>query len=351
MVKISIIVPMYRVERYLPRCLDSLISQSFPELEIICVNDGSPDGCAEIVKQYSEHDGRVKLVNRENGGLSAARNTGMAVAAGPYLMFVDPDDWVGPRWCESLYAAITEASADLAVGEVRCESEDDRESAAMQKAFRHHGRGTVSVVPEVLLSTDVSACDKLFRRDIIESSGLRFLEGLRHEDEFFYWEYMSFAKRIAYTGSVGYHYVLRGDSITGVEGRDREALFDYLNGATEVLNRLVRICAESWYVNAYARNYLVTVRSVFTALSDDELGRAFACCRRGLDILDNAGPFGRRESAVLQALKTGDRALKGRRRRYLGGLVQVKSDICRSVVYFLGLPVGWKRRRDDENIR
>lgn len=110
---VSIIVPVYKVEEYLPQCLDSLIGQTYENLEIICVNDGSPDGCAEILQAYVRKDGRVKIITQENRGLSAARNAGIQYAAGEYVMFVDGDDWIDVDTCSVAVQAVREHGADL----------------------------------------------------------------------------------------------------------------------------------------------------------------------------------------------------------------------------------------------
>lgn len=111
--KISIVVPVYNVEAYLPQCLDSLINQTYENLEIICVNDGSTDGSSQILQQYAEIDNRVQVIMQENQGLSGARNTGMKHATGKFMMFVDSDDWIDIKTCEYAISAAEEMNADL----------------------------------------------------------------------------------------------------------------------------------------------------------------------------------------------------------------------------------------------
>ena len=108
MPKISVIIPVYNVEKYLSRCLDSVCSQTFNDIEIICINDCSPDNSAEILQEYAEKDKRIRIINKEkNGGLSAARNSGFAVATGEYIYFLDSDDWIELDFLEKMYFAIT----------------------------------------------------------------------------------------------------------------------------------------------------------------------------------------------------------------------------------------------------
>ncbi|MDR1145662.1 MAG: glycosyltransferase [Verrucomicrobiales bacterium] len=111
---VSVIVPVYNVEKYLPKCLDSLIGQTLREIEIICVNDGSTDRSPDILKTYADRDPRIKLFSQPNEGHGAALDTGLAAASGKYLMFLDSDDWLELTACEKMVAAMETSGADLA---------------------------------------------------------------------------------------------------------------------------------------------------------------------------------------------------------------------------------------------
>ena len=110
---ISIIIPVYNVERYLAQCLDSVINQTYPNLEIICVNDGTTDSSGQILEQYAQKDGRIVVIVQENQGLSGARNTGLKHVHGKYIMFVDSDDWIELETCEDAVIAAEKHNADL----------------------------------------------------------------------------------------------------------------------------------------------------------------------------------------------------------------------------------------------
>lgn len=113
MPKFSIIIPIYNVEKYLSKCLDSLVNQTFTDIEIICVNDGSSDNSLQVLNEYASQDNRIKVINQENLGVSTARNVGIDNATGEYLLFVDADDWLDLKTCEILYNSISINSADL----------------------------------------------------------------------------------------------------------------------------------------------------------------------------------------------------------------------------------------------
>lgn len=113
MCRVSVIVPVYQVEAYLARCLDSLLAQTFEDFELILVNDGTRDGCPEIMNAYAAKDARIRILHKENGGLSSARNAGLDVAQGEYVAFVDSDDYVAPALLEDTVRAAEQSGADL----------------------------------------------------------------------------------------------------------------------------------------------------------------------------------------------------------------------------------------------
>lgn len=115
MPEVSIIVPVYKVEPYLNKCVDSILAQTFTDFECILVDDGSPDSCGKICDEYVQKDSRVKVIHQENQGLSAARNSGLDMASGAWIVFVDSDDWIEPDAVEVLYRAALQNDADMAV--------------------------------------------------------------------------------------------------------------------------------------------------------------------------------------------------------------------------------------------
>ena len=112
---VSIVIPIYNVEAYLKQCLETIVNQTYPNLEIILVNDGSPDKSEEICKEFFKRDSRIRYVRQVNGGLSAARNTGIDLATGDYITFVDPDDWVTEDYVETLYTQLKKYEADVSI--------------------------------------------------------------------------------------------------------------------------------------------------------------------------------------------------------------------------------------------
>jgi|GEM_PF-994006 len=184
MTKISIIVPVYGVEKYLNRCVDSLLQQTLREIEIILINDASLDNCALIMKEYEiNYSNKIRCIyldkNIKQGG---ARNVGLKVATGKYILFVDSDDWVDPTMCEKMYKSAIDTDSDI----VFCDFLKINENNGKEKYIRETGNEIVGVLTtekkKVLLSMNAFPFSKLVRRDIIMNNNLLFAEGIRYED-------------------------------------------------------------------------------------------------------------------------------------------------------------------------
>ncbi|BCI59804.1 glycosyltransferase family 2 protein [Solibaculum mannosilyticum] len=167
--KVSIIVPVYNVEKYLPKCLDSLVSQTIDDFEILVVNDGSPDRSQDIIDEYSRrYPEKVVSLVKENGGQGSARNMALEIAKGEYIGFVDSDDWVDVTMYEKMYSVAREKNADIVVCDMLDHFEDGGTTYYDASVFQ----SPFEVTP--------SACNKLFRRELI--GAIRFLGGLWYED-------------------------------------------------------------------------------------------------------------------------------------------------------------------------
>ncbi|MEN6371397.1 MAG: glycosyltransferase [Armatimonadota bacterium] len=209
---ISVIIPVYNVEPYLRRCVDSVLAQTYTQLEVILVDDGSPDSCGQICDGYSLADSRVKVIHQENGGLSAARNTGLRHAAGDYIGFVDSDDIIDSDMYAALYRAMEENDADIAVCQFLCfdREEDIKPGSA--------GETSCSTNIEYLHNYFTPRCgqatvcvNKLYRRHLF--SDIEFPPGFIHEDEFVTHKLIYRAKRIAAIERELYYYRQTSGSI------------------------------------------------------------------------------------------------------------------------------------------
>lgn len=180
---ISIIVPVYKVEAYLDQCVQSIVNQSYSNLEIILVDDGSPDNCPAMCDRYAAQDSRIKVVHKQNGGLSDARNTGIRMATGDYIGFVDSDDWIEQDMYEILLRAIQEHNADIAeIGVNYCyEGRTERKKAEEVHLLNKHEALTAFLDRSLLIQGCVWG--KLYRADIVKK--VMFPVGRLHEDGYF----------------------------------------------------------------------------------------------------------------------------------------------------------------------
>lgn len=186
---ISVIVPVYKVEAYLPACVDSILAQTFCDFELILVDDGSPDACGEMCDQYARQDARIRVIHQENGGLSAARNAGLEIAQGNYITFVDSDDIISEDCLSCMQKIADETNADLVVGRyIEFAIEDDRIRNWKQDAAApaHHMENRQEVCIGLYQGKQwipINACGKLYRKSVI--GDLRFPKGRIHEDQAF----------------------------------------------------------------------------------------------------------------------------------------------------------------------
>ena len=248
--KISIIIPVYKVERYLDKCVESVLQQTYPNFEVLLIDDGSPDRCGLMCNQWAERSPLIQVIHQKNGGLADARNTGIGAATGNYYVFIDSDDYVTPDMLQKLYHALKANDADMSI----C------------SFLRVHEDGSPDPVPEderpirdeVLSGTDIlarihvpgkgwglgwyytMAWNKLYRKELF--SEIRYPKGKLCEDVFVAHRLFGLCKRIACISDVCYYYLLRSGSITykrdhkthlhDAEGYLDRALYCYNHGLT-----------------------------------------------------------------------------------------------------------------------
>lgn len=239
---ISVIVPVYKVEPYLRQCVDSILSQTFRDFELILVDDGSPDGCPAICDEYAGQDSRVKVIHKENGGLSSSRNAGLDVASGEYISFVDSDDWIQLEYLERMLAAINNNHADMAMCGVEKFWEDKPRAEEFPLADECLSHDKAVSLMTTSIWYHMIACNKLYRKSLFD--GIRFPEGYLHEDEAVIHRIIDQCAKVAMVKEPMYHYrqtagsimhqvyrIQRSDIITALADR---VAFSYVHHWTEV---------------------------------------------------------------------------------------------------------------------
>lgn len=225
MVKVSIVIPVYKVEKYLARCINSIQEQSLKDIEIILVDDGSPDECPEICDRYAKEDKRIKVVHKQNGGLSSARNAGMAVATGKYISFVDSDDTVSPDMYDKMVRIIEEQKVDFVMSDyIRISSNGETylKSTDISEG-RYDKKKIISVIyPQLIMNSKIeygpllSVCQCLYNHDFLKKNEICFDEKVRwSEDNIFSAIVGCCVNSFYYMKNEGlYHYYQNEDSIT-----------------------------------------------------------------------------------------------------------------------------------------
>lgn len=211
---ITVIVPVYKVEDYLERCVDAILCQTYGELEIILVDDGSPDRCGEICEAYAKSDPRVKVIHKKNGGLSDARNAGIEQASGRYITFVDSDDWVHEGYVQRLYGLLKETGADVSCcGYLTTGSEQTMEDVSAESVYEFSREEALNELVAFgdLHAQMIVAWGKLYKTELFD--GIRFPYGRIHEDEFTTYKLLYRAGKIAVTTRQLLYYWQRADSI------------------------------------------------------------------------------------------------------------------------------------------
>ena len=225
MPKVSVIVPIYNVEKYLEKCINSLLSQTLEDIQIILVNDGSKDNSGNIAKEYEKNNkDRVIYVEKENGGLSDARNYGLKYATGDFIAFLDSDDYIEKNAYEEMYNKAIEENADY----VECDFIwEFPNKIRVDKQYPYKNK------KDMLSFVRVVAWNKLIKRQLITDNNLEFPKGLRYEDVEFTYKLIPFVNKFAYVDKPFIHYVQREDSIANVQNERTAEIFTVLDNVIE----------------------------------------------------------------------------------------------------------------------
>lgn len=225
MPKVSVIVPIYNVEKYLEKCINSLLSQTLEDIQIILVNDGSKDNSGNIAKEYEKNNkNRVIYVEKENGGLSDARNYGLKYATGDFIAFLDSDDYIEKNAYEEMYNKAIEENADY----VECNFIwEFPNKIRVDKQYPYKNK------KEMLSFVRVVAWNKLIKRQLITDNNLEFPKGLRYEDVEFTYKLIPFVNKFAYVDKPFIHYVQREGSIANVQNERTAEIFTILDNVIE----------------------------------------------------------------------------------------------------------------------
>lgn len=220
---ISIIVPIYKVESYLDRCINSLVTQTYDNIEIILVDDGSPDKCPQKCDDWAARDSRIVVIHKENGGLSDARNAGIKRARGDYLLFVDSDDYIEPDSCEKFIGIANKTQADIVVGNAVHETSQGDVHMNRTNLEEGHLYSNTEFIKLAIRAREwyAPAWFSLYKRTVYKENRLEYKKGLLHEDMEMLPRVFFAAQTVSFLNEEFYHYVDRDDSIMGSSSKEK----------------------------------------------------------------------------------------------------------------------------------
>lgn len=247
---ISVIVPIYKVEKYLQKCVENLINQTYSNLEIILIDDGSPDGCPALCDAYAMQDRRIKVIHKENCGASDARNAGMKIAKGDYICFIDSDDWIDTDAYRLMMDIIIRYDADI----VECNFNYTYDHEIKEKQVNNFKEvfNTEEALRELISARIFQSVvwNKIYKRECVE--GIDFEVGKICEDEFWVYQVFARAKKIVFMNKALYYYLQRNTSVMGSYSLKR------LDGVEGTFNRMCFM--EKYYPNLYLISKLAFYR-------------------------------------------------------------------------------------------
>lgn len=230
--EVSIIVPIYNCEKYVKDTLNSLVSQSFSNVQIICIDDASTDGTASIAKEFARTNNNIVFVGlQKNQGVAHTRNVGLKYAKGKYIMFCDGDDIYDTDMCNIMVNTMSDSEIDFAIAQIQLKYEDTSNiwvKESDEKYYELKFRGKQPISNKLILDLDVSVCNKIFRRDIIDKYDISFPEGLLYEDTYFTLAYTFVSKNCFFVNRPLYTYIRHENSIMDTTFSGKANALDHL---------------------------------------------------------------------------------------------------------------------------
>lgn len=254
MTKISVIVPIYNVEKYISKCLDSIINQTHNDLEILCIDDIGNDNSMKIVEEYAQKDNRIKIIrHNSNKGLGCARNTGLKHATGKYIACVDSDDWIDSTMLEKVYYKLEELNLDSVWVKVNTyiEDEDRYTTDNYYKALFEHPSGLLEITPDNINNFPVNAWNKVYRSDFIKKNNIEWSKGLLYEDLEFYYQFYTRSHKTYLLDEMLYFYRWRSTSIMNQTNAGKCRCEDIYDVSQNIYNYLINYNLFDVYKNAF----------------------------------------------------------------------------------------------------
>ncbi len=306
MIKVSVIVPIYNVEKYLDKCLMSLVNQTLDEIEIIAINDGSTDSSGEILDRYQKKYSKIRAYHQNNLGISATRNRGIELSQGEYLAFIDSDDSVSLDFCEVMAEAIEEQQSDV----VACDFYEVNEETKKEMQISHFEPCTVFEKPNLLFDVNTSPWNKLYRKAFLLEHGIKFPVNLKYEDAVFWQGILAENAKIGKVDIPMVYYMVRSGSETTVVKNTVFDIFDVL----EIIYKAYQEKSQSEYqkIASYLEYFManrITVYNLQQVYQEDK-GSVMRFIDCGFAYLKQHFPNWRKNVYFNQANGLGKRIIK-----------------------------------------
>ena len=262
---ISIIIPVYKVEKYLEKCIQSVINQTYENLQIILVDDGSPDNCGKICDEYAKKDHRIEVIHKSNGGLSDARNKGLEIAKGEYIGFVDSDDYIEADMYEVLYNLLKQYNADVSICNFYTVSQGKISIKNADNGINEYNR--IEILKEILLDKNIQsyAWNKLYKKELFDE--IKYPIGKKYEDIGTTFYLLEKCNKVVVTGKSEYYYINRQDSI--VNNVTESTITDYIELIIQRYDYLEENIKElSSYNKDYLKRILKTAEKDIKSLNE-----------------------------------------------------------------------------------
>ncbi len=246
---ISVIIPVYKVEKYVEKCIQSVINQTYENLQIILVDDGSPDNCGKICDEYAKKDHRIEVIHKSNGGLSDARNKGLEIAKGEYIGFVDSDDYIEADMYEVLYNLLKQYNADVSICNFYTVSQGKISVKNADNGINEYNR--IEILKEILLDKNIQsyAWNKLYKKELFDE--IKYPIGKKYEDIGTTFFLLEKCNKVVVTGKSEYYYINRQDSI--VNNVTETTITDYIE---LIMQRYDYIEENIKELSSYNKDYL-----------------------------------------------------------------------------------------------
>ena len=281
---VSIILPVYNAEKTIAKSLESLINQSYKDLEIVCVNDGSSDNSLRILSRYSNNDKRIKVFTQKNSGPAKTRNYALKQSTGAYIMFCDADDWYEENMVELMVSAIRKHNADLAMCDcniINVESEDIRPDSSSDY-YHLKLKGFCNLTAKQLHYINVVLWNKIFRRDIIEKYNIQYPVQYEHDDLVFLYKYLLHTKRYVGIDECLYNYIVGNpDSIMGkvYSNKNEKSKFDFIFARQNLYDYLKSNNCSQDYIKYFLEEHFGSYALFYSFLNPEDKQQALTCLK------------------------------------------------------------------------